>query len=59
MVMSSLVQLVFGLTHDQVQDQPQRVLQISLRDGDVGSAQFLVQEGNQFLARLVARRDAS
>ena len=58
MGMSSLTQLILGLAHDQVQDQPQRVLHISLGDGDVRRAQFFVEKRHQLLARLIARRDA-
>ena len=51
-----LTQLILGLAHDQVQDQPQRVFHIGLGGGDVRRAQFLVQERDQLLAR--ARRSA-
>ena len=34
------VQLVFGLTHDQVQDQSQRVLEVSLSHPDIGGGRM-------------------
>src|SRR6185369_6780953 len=54
MAFAPLIQLVLGLTHDQVQDQSQRVLKVRLRNGDVGGAQLIVQEGDEFLARFIA-----
>ena len=42
-----LRQLVFGLAHDQVQYQPERVFHVACRGHDIGSPQIVVEELDQ------------